>query len=271
MTSYYESGGGGSFAFPRLTKAIRVLLLINVGVFLVNAVLQGSLGDWLGVSTSNLMDGFGLGVLRLVSYQFVHDFYSPFHLLFNMLFLYVFGTMVEERIGAERTYRLYLLAGLAGGILYLLSAWALGSDVPVVGASGACYGLIVYAAFLAPRTRVILFIFPIELRYLVGGLVFLGVYQSYVELVTGASGTTAHSAHLGGALWGFLAFRFRGTFELGTNRIRIAVERRKEQTRQEKQAEMDRLLEKVHNEGLSALTAAERKFMDRASAEMRRK
>lgn len=260
----------GGMGMPSLTPAVKLLLIVNGVVFLLNAVLQGQLSEWLGLSWSGLGDGYGLGVLRLFTYQFAHSFEDPFHLIYNMLVLYFFGTFVEASIGRQRLLWLYVLSGVGGGLLHLLI-----SSAGVVGASGACYGIMVYAAFLAPRMRVIFLIFPIEMRWLVGILVAVGAYALFVELSRGFSGGTAHGAHLGGALWGYIAFRMARS-GIGPDfgipeRLRRHRAARAHRSGQEKQAVLDQLLEKVHREGISSLSAAERRFLDKASQEMRRK
>ena len=265
-----DYGQQGGFAMPRMTPGVKLLLIVNAAVFLANAVLRGSLSaNWLSLSWEGLSDGYGLGVLRVLTYQFTHSFRDPFHLLMNMLVLYFFGTMVESQIGKVRLYWLYFWSGLIGGLLHMVIT----PQVPVVGASGACYGIMVYAAFLAPRMRVIFFIFPVEIRWLVGFLVFVGVYQLYVDL--GRSGGVSHGAHLGGALWGAIAFRMARAgvgpdFGIG-GRVGRWKAGRDAKAGQQKQQVLDELLEKVHREGLTSLTPAERRFLDKASQQMRRK
>ncbi len=87
-------GSGGGVAFPPLTSGIKTLLFINLVVCLVDLVLGGKLSGWLALSAPGLLDGFGLGVVRILTSQFVHSFRDPWHLLFNMLMLYLFGTFV---------------------------------------------------------------------------------------------------------------------------------------------------------------------------------
>ncbi len=277
------------FAFPPLTSAVKVLILVNVAVFVLSAIITIATPDsvtpipfshFLGVSWSGLWEAYGLGILRLVTYQFAHSFTDPFHLLFNMLVLYFFGTFVESEVGRRGMYHLYLLAGLAGAVLHLVLALVTGlADVPLIGASGACYGIMVYAACMAPRMRVIFIVFPVEMRWLVGILVGVGAYMALLQLTGNASGGVAHGAHLGGAAYGFIAFRrLRGYYiSLGVSHApmfpglrRWSVERgrRKEE---DLQATLDRLLEKVSREGMSALTAGERRQLERASRELKKR
>ena len=282
MTSYYDSGGGG-FTYPRLTKAIRVLLLINVGVFLVNMVLGGVLGEWLGCSVAGLFEFWGLGSIRIVTSQFVHSYLSPGHILMNMLVLYFFGSMVQAEVGFRGLVKLYVVSGIVGAVVWLgMAAVLYDSDVRAVGASGACYGIMVYAAMMAPTSRVWFFgVFPVQLRLLVGILVFLGLYSVMLEFRDGVATGTAHGAHLGGALWGFLAFRFfrnslmtadhRPWFGgLGAKLSQARADRRAKGEAQH-QATLDQVLDKVHREGMSSLTAAERRFLERASRDAKRR
>lgn len=255
---------------------MKVLLLINVAVFVANMIafpLFGSeLGTWLGVSWPMLWEFGGLGLVRVLTYQFVHSFSSPFHILGNMLVLYFFGTMVGGSIGKARLIQLYLIAGVVGAIVQMLFSVMLDSvSVTTIGASGAVYGILAYAACMAPRATVYLLFFPVELRWLAVGLVSLGVYMTYVDLVGAGSDGVAHGGHIGGALWGYLAYRMpTQRWSLGQKVQRWQAQREAESAA-EKQRRLDELLEKVHKQGLNALTSGERKFLDRASKDLRGK
>lgn len=268
--------------FPALTPAVKVLMLVNVGVFFANMLVTGQLGEWLSLSRGGLLDGFGLGLLRFVSYQFTHSFGDIGHILMNMLVLYFFGTMVEREVGQRGMYRLYLISGFVGGAAQLLLGLFFGVDPWILGASGACYGIMVYAACMAPTANVLFFgIFPIQLRLLVGILVFIGLYETYLGVVRGASGGgSAHGAHLGGALWGFVAFKKLrhwhmladqrpGLLEGAREGLRARREARRAHEAARDRATLDALLDKVHREGMSALTENERRFLERASKDMK--
>ena len=190
----------------------------------------------------------------------------------------------RTEVGKRGLYRLYVFSGLLGGALQLAMGLAFQSDgsIPIIGASGACYGIMVYAAFMAPYSKVWVFgIFPVQLRILVGILVFLGAYSTYISLVLGSSGgSVAHGAHLGGALFGFLAFRlFRTWFMTADHRPGLVdgagrwLRQRREERRAKAEAYqrevLDQLLDKVHKEGMSALTDTERRFLEQASKNMK--
>ncbi|HEB54571.1 MAG TPA: rhomboid family intramembrane serine protease [bacterium] len=279
------SYGTPSFRLPTLTPAIKHLLIANAVVFVLNMLLVGRLsqpsqGAWLAFSWSGLWEGYGLGLVRIVTYQFAHAFADPMHFVMNMLVLYFFGTMAEARLGYRGTLKLYLIGGAVGALLHLgLASLQGGYDAKLVGASGACYAFLVYAAAMAPRATVIFIVFPLQLWVLAAGLVALGLYATFVEFATGYGSGTAHGAHLGGAALGLLAYRRnwfvdwqdhagveRPGFVRGlmarVRQQRLARDRARQQGRQER---LDAILDKVKQQGIGALSPAERRFLEQAS------
>ncbi|GAB3952976.1 rhomboid family intramembrane serine protease [Spirosoma harenae] len=138
----------------------------------------------------------------LFSYFFTHE--DIFHILYNMLFLYWFGRLIDEYLGNRRLVGLYIMGGLAGGLLYL----TLFNLVPyfqmraataqMLGASAAAFSVAVGAATLLPNyTFHLLFFGPVRIKYIVFFFIVLSIAQS--------AGINAggHLAHLGGALMGF--------------------------------------------------------------------
>ena len=102
--------GRSQIALPSLTPGVKLLLLINAGVFLFAwmfgiIVDGGVLQQFLAVSWDGLFEFWGLGLVRLITYQFVHDFYGVFHLAMNMMVLYFFGTFVEGEVGRRGIIR----------------------------------------------------------------------------------------------------------------------------------------------------------------------
>lgn len=135
---------------------------------------------------------------RFVTYAFVHGGWS--HILGNMLFLFVFGPSVEDRLGRIGYLGFYLLGGAAAGAAHVAF-----TDVPAIGASGAIAA--VTGAFLVffPRTNVRLFVFFIMVGMLdVPAVWFIGVAiaRDFVDL--GASDQVSHAAHLGGYAFGIV-------------------------------------------------------------------
>jgi len=140
-----------------------------------------------------------------ITYQFLHDLQSIWHLLFNMLFLWVFGCAVEERLGRPGFLLFYLGGGVLAGLAHLLT-----TPNPVIGASGsvaACSG-----AFLAlfPRAHIkVLFFFLLIGIVQVPAALFIGLYIAFnlimqFSTVLGASeDRVAYVAHLAGYAYGF--------------------------------------------------------------------
>ncbi|HIE70615.1 MAG TPA: rhomboid family intramembrane serine protease, partial [Planctomycetes bacterium] len=160
---------------------------------------------WFAFSWELGTEGYGLGILRLLTYQFTHSFSDAWHFFGNMMVLYFMGGISEERLGYRGTCKLYVLGGICGAVLHLILASIQGyANVPLVGASGACYSFLVYGACHRPRVMVFGII---ALWVFAAVLVFVAFYQTFVELAGGYGGGVAHSAHLGGAALGFLAFK----------------------------------------------------------------
>ena len=267
---------GPQLSFPPLTPAVKALLLVNVAVFVLNMIVApatgGGLARWFGVSWDGLWQWFGLGLYRLLTYQFVHSFHDPLHMLWNMLMLYFFGTMVEGAIGGTRLTRLYLVAGICGGLLQSVFQAVVGHPQSLcVGASGSCYGILVFAAMLRPHAVVYLIVFPVKLWLVATALVAIGVYAMYVELVGAVGSTTAHGGHVGGALWGFVSYRIANSGWRWVGRWRRWQQIRAARAEHKRQLVMDRILEKVHAQGLGSLTPAERRFLQRASQTFQRR
>lgn len=184
--------------YRMLPPAIRVLITLCVGVFIVQAIGGRSFNRFL-VTWFAFDPSWEVAISqpwRWVSYMFLHG--SGFHLLFNMLWLWWMGRPVEERVGPRSFTVLYLGAGIGGGLLNVALATIFG-NTPVIGASGAVYGVMVAFAVLYPRTPIMLFLLPpLEARYVVAGLIFFDF------LFVGAGDPIARVVHLGGAGVGYL-------------------------------------------------------------------
>jgi len=138
-----------------------------------------------------------------LTYAFLHG--GMFHLFFNMLGLWMFGSELEMMWGQKRFLQFLLASVLAAAAAQLLITWLTQSTVPTVGASGGLFGLLLAFGMLFPN-RVIMPLFPpIPMKARTFVFVFGGL-----ELLLGLSGGTgiAHFAHLGGMLGGFLMIRY---------------------------------------------------------------
>ena len=147
----------------------------------------------------------GGAVWQVLTYMFMHG--SFWHIFFNMIVLFLFGSQLEKRLGSNEFILYYLVTGIGAGVFTLLLHWYTGRYlVPVVGASGAIYGLLLAFATMFPESRIFVFgILP--LRAPVAVLVFAGLSLFYH--VTGSAAGIAHLTHLAGMVMGFLYFLIR--------------------------------------------------------------
>jgi len=140
---------------------------------------------------------------QFISYQFLHDTSSPWHLAFNMLFLWVFGNAVEDKLGHAAHACFYLAGGVAAGVAHCLS-----SDLPVIGASGSVSAITGIFIALFPLTRVKVFwmffvitVFEIPSSWFIG---FAMARDVWGAVGGGGGGGVAYFAHLAGNGFGFL-------------------------------------------------------------------
>jgi len=201
-----------------LTPAIKALLIANTAVFLLQTLLQLFSRDasfwfleWFGLIP--LAATRGLRIWQPFTYLFLHG--GLWHLLINMLVLWMFGTDLERAWGRRRFLGYYFLTGVGAGIINIavkMSFFPLGSreqTIATIGASGAVYGILIAAALVFPDRQVWLIPFPVMLPMRVY-VAIIGAIAFFSSL--GASGDNiSHITHLGGMLVGYLYLR-RGSF-----------------------------------------------------------
>jgi len=185
---------------PPLAPITQALLLINVAAF----CLDYFLGSWFTRALALWPIGQGFAPWQLVSYAFLHG--SVFHLFFNMMGLWMFGSEIERVWGPKRYLQFYMVSLLTAALAQLLVALLVGGVYPTVGASGALFGLLLAFGMLFPNRQIMLLIPPIPMK----AKVFVAIYGA-IELFLGVTGTqqgVAHFAHLGGMLGGFLMIQY---------------------------------------------------------------
>ena len=305
-----------------LPPITRNLLIANVVCYLLQ-LLAGSLRidltDLLGLHFV-LADDFR--VWQLVSYMFLHG--SLTHLFFNMFSLWMFGGLIERTLGAKRFLTYWMVCGIGAGICQ--EFWQTGqyfveglNNYPMVntgsaiismgdylnlwttiGASGACYGVLLAFGMLFPNERIMLLLPPIPMKakYFVAGYAAIELISAYAS-----NDNVAHFAHLGGMLFGWLLLRYWRTsrnrrpaangwtrwnepprtpslWERITSRLR---NRRTEQPgnarhtatrqndydynirRRQEEQRMDELLDKIRQSGYDSLTQEEKQELFRIS------
>ena len=254
---------------------VGLLILANVLVFLLQNITRSLEGvdlliPYLALHCRDLLGAtFFLSFYQLVTYQFLHAGFL--HIFVNMLILFFFGRELESLLGSRRFLFLYLAGGAAGGVAFVaLSAFSAGAPT-VIGASGAVFGILVYYALMWPRRTVNVFLFPfmIPMQVMFLALIMIGAELFYGIFSSGDG--VAHFCHLGGALFGYLFFRFERRWR---EMAAWAGERKRRfegESDGKREIEMDRLLKKIHEKGLGSLTSSERSFLNEASRRIRRR
>lgn len=273
-------GGGLMVGMPRAGRAVKTLLLINVVVFVLQMLLDqaragypfGMISAWFGATPAAFWQ-----VWRYVTFQFLHDTRSIWHVALNMLGLYMLGTPLEGLWGPRRFVKFYLSCGIVSGLAYVIigQAVAQGLDTPIVGASGGVYGIVLACAVLFPQFKLIFFLFPVPIR-MAALIIFGGMILVILGSVSGGRyGPQFWSdvAHLGGAaaaafwIWG-LPKLSQATAEARVKRQEGAWQRKLEGQADER-AEVDRILQKVHDHGINSLSAREKRTLQIATKRQR--
>ncbi|HEY5999090.1 MAG TPA: rhomboid family intramembrane serine protease [bacterium] len=273
----FTAGQAYGFGFGRpWTPAVRALIIACGGVYVGQLLLGRTLPlfDLLALDTARPLE-----LWRWLTYALLHG--GPFHLLFNALAIWMFGSDVEERLGTRRfvLFCAVTCAGAAGSVV--LVDRLLGRESIVVGASGIVFGLLLaYGMLFAERviTLLVFFVLPVSMKARQFVLVF-GV----IELLFGVAGDTrvAHFAHLGGMLFGWLFLRWGGRLVPGARRFDAPATRRAggifaglrarlaTLTRARDDRRMDELLQKVNERGIASLSEGEKRFLHRMSRSKR--
>ncbi|RDV17110.1 rhomboid family intramembrane serine protease [Pontibacter diazotrophicus] len=293
------------YNFRQSSNTLKQLILINVIVFVVLIVLRtilvltGGSGVYDLIMRYLALNSYPLTFITrpwtLITYFFTHEGFL--HIIFNMLNLYWFGQIVREYLGEKKLLSLYVLGGLAGGILYLLcynfipyfadrAAYSM-----MIGASASVLAVVVGAAVLLPNYAFnLILIGPIKIKYIAAFLVLLSI--------SGAVGDNAggNIAHIGGAIlgWAFIKQLQRGN-DMGRpihavigffsglfkRRPNLKVTHRRSTTASStptngsksafgqpgkpSQNEIDRILDKISSSGYESLSKDEKQKLFQAS------
>ncbi len=268
--SYRLSPGGA------LPPGIKNLILINV-VVQVMVMLNHSLAQTL-IENFSLSAGdifYRFKIWQLVTYMFLHDPFSIMHILFNMLYLWMFGVELEREWGTREFLKFYFITGIGAGLINILV-----SGAPTIGASGAIYGVMIAFAMRYPNREVYIWmLFPVKIKYLMGFLILLQFFSTFGPYSDGV----AHAAHLGGALVGFLYLKYGyvwyrlkngipknmfGKKKSGSNMHFSSGGGKGDKTEYYRKV-IDELLDKINRVGYLNLTDAEKKLLEEGSKYLR--
>jgi len=281
----------------RKGTTLHKLIYVNIGVFLAVQVVRIVLFlsnsydhfyefvDFLAVPSN--LDVLGKRPWTLVSYMFLHiDF---IHILFNLLWLYWFGTVFVQELGLKKLLSTYLLGGFIGGLFYVLFYNLFPVFEPVranstaLGASASVMAVVIAAATYQPDRRMhLIFIGPVKIVYIA---LIMFILTSLVDFSVNSGGKIAHT---GGALTGFLfAFYYRQGkditkgfdrmmdriatwFKPGKKHMKVTYKRPADDIQYNKQKadeqkEIDRILDKISKAGYDSLTSKEKELLFKMS------
>jgi membrane associated rhomboid family serine protease len=283
-STWNEPPGGGRPGFLAdrggwFPPGVKLILLLTVGVFVVEAVKPGPLMALGAVSVRGLLR---FEVWRLVMYMFLHA--SADHILVNMFIFWMIGSVLERQIGTRPFLLMYLAAGVVGGLFevafnglmflrYGPPAGEVFLAMPAVGASAGVMGILMAFATLNPRARFYVFgLLPVKAWAVA---VIYGLFETWPiinDLVLAPMRWTdnvAHAAHVGGMALGFVWIKWGRRIAARLGRGGGAGRRVIDRSRQDEQAELDRILEKVHSHGVDSLTLREKLFLQEMSDKYR--
>ena len=271
---------------------IKILIVANITVFVLQLVLQRAFPYPLLELQS---DAFLFKPWTFVTYSFLHDTSQsfPLHLLFNLLGLYFIGKALEHYLHPRQFGTLFFGCVLSGSIVWLAANWGQ-SGPTLIGASAGVLGLLTYFCMNRPNepvTFLLFFVIPVTLKpkWLAWGVFAIEIYLFLGSELKG-TGSVAHSAHLGGMLGAVLFYRFgmgmalplpaflkqRKAFQApmraqeqkpARNPFQPSAQSR---DKDDLQREVDRILDKINEQGFGALTAEEKRTLDEAKDVLRR-
>ena len=268
------------------------LIIINVAVFVATLLIRISfmfsgkdgafmVNDYLGIPLD--VDKVLYRFWTPITYMFIHA--NIWHILWNMLFLYWFGEIVNNLIGRSKITAIYFYGGIAGALLaLLLSLTPLVPNLPLVGASGAVNAIMFAAVTLAPNYEFnLLIIGRIKIKYIAAFKIVMDLAAISINDNSGGS-----ICHIGGALFGWFfitQLRNGNDWSVGFNRFldsitgifssrpkmkvvhksKSHVVKKKTSSEENKQKRLDEILDKISKSGYPSLTEEEKEFLFRAS------
>ncbi|MCP4727783.1 MAG: rhomboid family intramembrane serine protease [bacterium] len=261
-TSYqtYRFGFGGG-----LTSAVRKLIIINVIIFLVqmiSPVFYNYFVRYFGLVPYDLLHK--AFIWQLGSYMFLHGGF--FHILFNMFFLWMFGSEIEREWGTKEFYKYYFITGIGAGVFNVL--FQPNSTIPIVGASGAIYGLLVAFGMMYPNRPILfMFLFPIPAKIFV---IFMGVF-AFFSAFNSQGDNIAHFAHLGGLVVGYLYLQFKWKIDRAYDQVKskvkyphLKIHKKPKEPEDNMRKRIDEILDKINSVGYENLTEEEKTILQNA-------
>lgn len=265
-----------------ITPVVKRLLILNGAIFITQLMVgrfyPGFIESLFGLHHVGFIQE--LKLWQIGTYMFLHG--GWFHVLFNMLALWMFAGELEQLWGSKLFLRYYLTTGIGAGFFIIVMNYFLyqryGADPVTIGASGAIYGILLAYGMTWPDRKVLLyFIIPVKIKYLVlafGLIEFFGMLST----ATGAGGNISHIGHIGGLITGIIYMLVRikkpagfesnetvkkeGFIARALKKARLKKKKNEIEKRIQSKKIIDELLEKIARQGMSSLTPEEKKRLE---------
>ena len=271
MRFQYSSSGfnqnlnSNPFLIP---SGVKTLLIINVFTFIIIEMSgqRNLLFQIFGLVPRTVI--YEYKIWQTFTYLFVHG--GLLHILFNMFVLWMFGKDLEIEWGKNNFLLFYFICGIGSGVMTVLIN--MNSFIPIVGASGAIYGLLVAYGYTYPNRIIYLYgLFPLRVKYLV---VSLGIIAFFASLSTSSS-NISHITHLSGMLIGIsyivLTYNWK-TIHLLYVKMRIkSIQKQTDENNNEIETikiKMDKILDKLNAGGWENLSSHEKDFLTKSSKQL---
>ena len=255
---YQFQSNPGEFSYrPNLfTNAIKILVSVNFGIFVLQTISNAEALFFPLFGLVPKMVWSELMIWQPITYLFFHG--GIWHVLINMFVLWMFGSELERIWGKSRFLKFYFMTGIGSGLITML--FSLQSMTPIVGASGAVYGVLLAYGLTYPNRQIYLYgIIPIKSIWFVIGIGFIAFMSSFNNL-----SQVSHITHLSGMLIGYLmlkrTFQWRTlwfSIRKKTLEYQVLQKEKKLSHIQKIEHDVDIILDKINREGFDKLSKDE--------------
>ena len=255
---YQFQSNPGEFSYrPNLfTNAIKILVSVNFGIFVLQTVSNAEALFFPLFGLVPKMVWSELMIWQPITYLFFHG--GIWHVLINMFVLWMFGSELERIWGKHRFLKFYFITGIGSGLITMF--FSLKSMTPIVGASGAVYGVLLAYGLTYPNRQIYLYgIIPIKSVWFVLGIGFIAFMSSFNNL-----SQVSHITHLSGMLIGYLMLKrpfqwknFWFSIRKKTLEYQVLQKEKKLSHIQKIEHDVDIILDKINREGFDKLSKDE--------------
>ena len=255
---------------PTLTipSGVKLLLIINIIVFVLIELSGKRSTLFLSFGLVPSMVWSQLKIWQIFTYSFIHGGF--FHIFFNMFVLWMFGKDLENQWGTKDFLIYYFVCGMGAG--FITALFGINSIIPVVGASGAIYGLLVAYGFTYPNRLIYLYgLFPLKVKHMVLGLGVIAFFAS----MSASQSNISHITHISGMIIGlimmycnlswsglkiwYFKFRLKNISQQSTKNNDKEIQMRQK---------VDEILDKLNDDGWESITEKEEKYLNQASKKL---